>query len=287
MHLSHATFDELRGVIHRLCGLVIPDDKAYLIRHRLEPIVRAQGCRDFHELAVILRKAPTPALTDAIVEAITTSETSFFRDGHPFEAIRQHILPRLEETVRLRKHQFPGQKGPRVRLWCAGASTGQEPYSLAMLVHDYATARRQHGLSPGDFEILATDVSAKVLATASAAEYAERDLARGLTKQQIQRYFHKTARGWTVQEKVRKLVVFRRCNLIQSFAGLGVFDLIVCRNVLIYFDDATRQRICRQFADMLAADGFLLLGSAENLYGVSDQFVSLCFGPTLVYRKQS
>ncbi len=286
MHLSHATFDELRGVIHRLCGLVIPDDKVYLVRHRLEPIVCAHGCRDFHELAVALRSAPTPVLTDAIVEAITTSETSFFRDGHPFETIRQHILPPLEETIRLRKQQSPGQKGPRVRLWCAGASTGQEPYSLAMLVCDYAAARRQQGLSPNDFEILATDVSAKVLAAAAAGEYAERDLARGLTARQIQRYFHKTARGWTVEEKVRKLVVFRRVNLIRPLTGLGIFDLIVCRNVMIYFDDTTRQRLCRQFADLLAADGFLLLGSAENLYGVSDQFASLCFGPTLVYRKK-
>jgi chemotaxis protein methyltransferase CheR len=285
VQLSPATFDELRGVIHRLCGLVVTKDKAYLIRHRLEPIVRVRGLRGFDELALALRSGAPAALTDALVEAITTKETSFFRDDHPFETFRQHVLPWLGEMIRARKKNSGRQ--PFARLWCAGASTGQEPYSLAMLTHDYATANRERGIAVGDFEILATDVSAQALATAAAATYAERELARGMTTKQIHRYFEKTEQGWSVREKVRKLVVFRRVNLIQPLSGLGVFDLICCRNVLIYFDEETRRRICRQFADMLSANGFLLLGSSENLYGVTDRFESLNFGSTLVYRKSS
>jgi chemotaxis protein methyltransferase CheR len=279
MHLSQATFDELRAAIHRLCGLVIPPDKAYLVRHRLEPVAHAHGCATFRDFGIKLRTCASTALHDAIIEAITTSETSFFRDGHPFEAFRLHILPRLAEVARRR--QTPA------RIWCAAASTGQEPYSVAMLVHDYIGANRGRGVKESDFTILATDISAKVLATAAAGEYQERDLARGLTPQQIQRYFQKNSNAWVLQDKIRKLVEFRRVNLVQPLLGLGIFDLIFCRNVLIYFDDATRQQICRHLADMLTAEGYLILGSAENLYGVSDRFESITFGSTLVYRKHA
>lgn len=283
MKLSRHTFDELRSLIHRICGLVLSEEKAYLIQHRLEPVARANRCRSFEEFSDRLRGGALTALHEAVIEAITTNETSFFRDGHPFETFRQQVLPRLGEV--LRSHKAAGRKAPQVRIWCAAASTGQEPYSLAMLVSDYVLANAYLGVSTGDFSILATDVSAKVLARAAAAEYSERDLVRGLSPAQIARYFHKQGAGWIVQEKVRKLVEFCRANLVHPFQGLGTFDVIFCRNVLIYFDDDTRRRICRQFHDMLTDEGSLILGSAENLYGVTDQFESVRYGETLVYRK--
>lgn len=284
MDLPPHTFEELRSLIHRLCGLVIPEEKTYLIRHRLEPVARSHGCRSFEEFSQKLRGPEAALLHDSIITAITTNETSFFRDKHPFETFRQEILPRLGEAVRRRKQQLL-PRDARTRIWCAAASTGQEPYSLAMILQDYITLNRPLGITDGDFEILATDISAKVLATALAGEYTGRELARGLTPQQINRFFRKQGTKFVVDDRLRSLIVFRRVNLVQPFLGLGTFDLIFCRNALIYFDDATKRRICGQFFDMLPAGGLLFLGSAENLYGISDRFESLHYGETLVYRK--
>jgi chemotaxis protein methyltransferase CheR len=273
MELSPSTFDELRRLIHRLCGLALSDDKAYLIRHRLEPLVRGAGCRDFEGFAQKLRGPKGEALHDPIVEAITTSETSFFRDGHPFEAFRRYMLPRLGELAKSRP----------VRLWCAAAATGQEPYSLAMLIDEYATANR---LRAEAFCILATDVSAKVLAQAEAARYSQREMDRGLTTEQTARHFQKHGQVWMLREPVRRLVKFQTLNLTKPFGGLGTFEAIFCRNVLIYFDEATRRRICEQFYALLNAGGWLVLGSAENLYGISERFASGVYGETIVYCKE-
>ncbi|HVS36107.1 MAG TPA: protein-glutamate O-methyltransferase CheR [Gemmataceae bacterium] len=276
MNLSRSVFDELRQLIHRLCGLVVDDDKAYLIRHRLGPVARTAGCRSFEELAQKLRGPEGAALHASIVEAITTAETSFFRDGHPFEAFRCHLLPRLGEKARA---------GVKVRLWCAAASTGQEPYSLAMLLHDYLTANRGVGLRKSDFSILATDISERVLATARAAEYGDRDVARGLTPAVLARHLEKRHGVWAVREPVRRLVDFRRLNLTGPLIDLPAFDAIFCRNLLIYFDLDARRRICRNLHNLLTDGGWLVLGAAENLYGVSEQFESLRLGDALVYRK--
>jgi chemotaxis protein methyltransferase CheR len=281
MELPRPTFDTLRSLIYRLCGLVIPEDKAYLIRYRLEPLVRQTGCSGFDEFAKKLSGPGGVSLHDAIVDAITTGETSFFRDRHPFEAFRQHIFPRLAETARSKSSHA---REVKVRIWCAGCSTGQEPYSLAMLIHDYLAANRAAGLWDCEVRILATDVSAKVQAGA-AGEYTERDVARGLTPDQLTRYFQKRGQQWVIRDSIRRLVEFRRLNLLHPLTGLGTFDAILCRNVLIYFDEASRRRICEQFYSMLNPQGFLMLGTAENLYGINDRFVSIRYGNTLVFRK--
>jgi chemotaxis protein methyltransferase CheR len=282
MELSPLTFDELRRVIHRLCGLVIPEDKAYLILHRLEPVVLANQLRNFEDLVRMLRSPSGAILHDQIVEAITTSETSFLRDGHPFETFRRHLLERLGQLARERSASAQVAK---VRIWSAGASTGQEPYSLAMLVYDFAEANRARGIKLSDFAILATDISARVLAVAEAAAYIQRDVTRGIMQFEIDRYFEKRGDIYVVRAPVRRLVEFRRVNLMQPFISLGAFDAIFCRNVLIYFDDDARRRICDQFYAMLSDGGWLVLGTAENLYGVSDRFESVHFGDTLVFRK--
>jgi chemotaxis protein methyltransferase CheR len=279
--LSRTTFDELRRLIHQLCGLVLAEDKSYLIRYRLEALVRASGCRNFDEFIARLRGRDGSDLHDPLIEAITTAETSFFRDLHPFETFRREILPVLGETAQARRVAGVGP----VRIWCAAAATGQEPYSLAMLVHDYIQANRAPGAHEGDFQILATDVSAKVLATAAAAEYSEWEVTRGLTPVQVSRHFEQRGERWVVRAPVRRLVEFRRLNLLQPLTGLGTFDMIVCRNVLIYFDEATRRRLCEQFSTMLTNDGWLLLGSAESLYGITTLFESARLGETLMYRK--
>ncbi len=282
MHLSRETYDELRQAVYRLCGLVLGEDKAYLVRHRLGPLARASGCRSFEEFGERLRRPGSEALRDEVVEAITTAETSFFRDAHPFDAFRRHLLPELVERARRR----PAGGGPRVRLWSVACSTGQEPYSLAMLIHDYLHAHPSPGLAEQDFRILATDVSARVLAVAAAGEYSRREVARGLTAAQVAQHFRPRGHGWVVREEVRRLVEFRRVNLVRPLAGLGTFDGIFCRNVLIYFDEATRRRLCEQLAGLLEDGGWLVLGAAENLYGITDRFEGVSVGRTLVYRKR-
>jgi chemotaxis protein methyltransferase CheR len=275
MDLPQATFDELRRIIQRLCGITLSEEKAYLIRHRLEPVVRDNGLAGFEDLAGRLRGPGGPALHDAVVEAITTGETAFFRDGHPFKAFRQHVLPDLVA------------RGRRARLWCAAAASGQEPYSVAMLVRDFIDAHRAEGVSDASFSILATDVSPKVLAAARAAEYTPQEVARGLTAVLLARHFQRRGERWVVCDAVRRLVEFRRANLVEPFAALGTFDTIFCRNVLIYFDDDTRRRVCAQMHAALADGGWLMLGSAENLYGLDVGFVSERHGETLLYRKKA
>ncbi len=281
MELTQAAFDDLRRSIHRLCGIVLTDDKQYLIRHRLEPVARRCGCRCFDEFRAKLVGSEAARLQEAIIEAITTQETSFFRDRHPFDTLRQQILPDL---VRNRNNVANTNRRP-IRIWCAGAATGQEPYSLAIAIHELAGASRSDGPRPEDFSILATDVSAEALAAAKTGAYGWRQVERGLSPNQIHKYFEHCGDRWVARPMLRKLVEFRRVNLIQPFSSLGVFQVILCRNVLIYFDEATRRTICGQFHAMLPDGGWLLLGSAENLYGVSDRFTSVRFGDTLAYRK--
>jgi chemotaxis protein methyltransferase CheR len=275
MDLPRPVFDELRRLIQGLCGITLSEDKAYLIRHRLEPVVRDNGLAGFDELARRLREPGGAALQDGVVEAITTGETAFFRDGHPFEAFRRHVLPDL------------GANGRRARLWCAAAATGQEAYSVAMMVAEFVEASRGRGSDTGTFAVLATDVSARALAAARRGEYTPQEVARGLSAVQLARHFEQRGERWAVRESVRRLVEFRRANLVQPFAGLGTFDAIFCRNVLIYFDDETRRRVCSQLHAALADGGWLVLGSAENLYGISEGFESVRLGETLLYRRRS
>jgi chemotaxis protein methyltransferase CheR len=248
----------------------VGEDKAYLVRHRLAPVARAAGCRSFEELARKLRGPDGAALHDPIVEAITTPETSFFRDERPFEAFRRELLPRLGEAAR---------RGGRVRLWCAAAATGQEAYSLAMLADEHA------GAGAAGFTILATDISERVLEKARAAAYTAREVAQGLTPGRLARHFERRGEAWVVRERVRRLVEFRRVNLMGPLGALGTFDAVFCRNVLIYFDVAARRGVCRRLHAALNPGGWLVLGAAENLYGVSDQFEAVRFADALVYRK--
>jgi chemotaxis protein methyltransferase CheR len=282
MDLSRTTFDELRSLIHRLCGVVLADDKEYLIRHRLEPLVTTSGCKTFAEFCAKLVSREGLIWQEAIIEAITTQETSFFRDGHPFEAIRNRILPELASSVQTNKTI----SGPRtIRCLCCGAATGQEPYSLAILISEYLAAQRPAGIEVSNFSILATDISTNALATATAAKYSQREIDRGLSPGQVQRFFEQQGDLWILKNSVRQFVEFRRVNLMQPLSMLGTFEMIVCRNVLIYFDVPTRQRICNQFYEMLAAGGWLVLGSAESLFGIDHQFQSLRVGNTLLFKK--
>ncbi len=284
MELSDQEFELLREYIHNICGLTIPDNKAYLIQQRLEPLVKASGCRSFCEFHEKIRQSCSQVLNEQIISAITTNETSFFRDGHPFTAFKEYILPKLVRIMQQKKASLkPGTM--KARLWSAAASTGQEPYSIAMLIYEYISDNKHPGISCKDFEILATDISSKAISKAISGEYTELEIKRGLSSEIMAKYFTKAGVNQIIKSSIQNMVEFRQINLTRSFTVLGGFDVIFCRNVLIYFDKDTVSRIIDQFHNLLSDDGFLILGATENLYAVTDKFDSLRYGDTIIFKK--
>lgn len=285
--LSQVTFARLTQIVHGLCGLVLSSDKEYLIHHRLESIVAQFGLRSYEELCDRLSAPGLSPLHEQVIDAITTHETSFFRDSHPFDALRQSILPELIELARQRKRQLAGR--PFARIWCAAASTGEEAYSVAMLLDELVQSQVGRDLELGDFGFLATDISPAVLDIARTGIYPERDVLRCVRPQYQRRYLqqqpppHQT--DWRIVEPLRRLIEFRRANLLDTAMSIGPFDLILCRNVLIYFSEENRRSICRRFHAALRPGGVLMLGAAENLYGASDGFAAEKVGVTFFYRK--
>ncbi len=280
MELSRQTFQQLTQLIHRLCGLAVGHDKMYLVRHRLEPVIRRYGLNGFEQLLERLQTRTGAELHDSIVEAITTKETSFFRDAQLFKAIRQQVLPECVKQL-----TQSGGKRHRIRIWSAGSSTGQEAYSLALLVRELVGDPGSQALKESQFSILASDISAEAITKGKAGCYNRSEVARGLSEEQLRSHFHHRAGCWTLDEQARRLVHFRQFNLLHSPAELGAFDLILCRNVLIYFDQPTRKRICQGLYEILYDGGWLVLGSAESLYGLSERMETVKVGRVLLYRK--
>jgi chemotaxis protein methyltransferase CheR len=286
MELAPDEFALMRNYILDVCGVAIREEKAYLIRQRLTPLVQAAGCTSFREYYQKFLRAPFSLEREFIISAITTNETSFFRDGHPFETFRNILMPKLGELARTRKERAAFKKGPRIRIWSAGASTGQEPYSIAILIYEYLTIGRYSGLSKEDFEILATDISTVALAKAESGRYNASEISRGVSDPRLNLYFRRMDQDWVIHDEIRSMVDFRLLNIAKPFTGLGVFDLIFCRNVLIYFNDETKSKIFEQFHQILSDEGCLILGSTENTYAVTNRFRSVRQGETLVYYKQ-
>jgi chemotaxis protein methyltransferase CheR len=282
MEVSQQEFHDIQSLVHRLCGLVLSDDKTYLVRHRLEPVARAHGCAHFSDYLRRVQHLDARLMRDELVEALTTGETSFNRDGHPFEEFRRRILPQLADAMRQRHKTLHPVNAARI--WSAGCSTGQEPYSLAIAVHEFLAASPQFGLRPEHFPILATDVSSTSLNAAREGRYSQRDLDRGLSNELRNRYFRPLGDFWIACDDLRRAIEFRRLNLMDPLPSLGPFQVIFCRNVQIYFDASTRSRLCDQFHQLLAPGGLMILGAAENLLGISTPFTSQQFGATTVYR---
>lgn len=287
MELSKQEFDLLRSYINEVCGLTIHQDKNYLVRQRLEPLVLKAKCSSFYDYYQKLIQAASPQAKKEVIEAITTNETFFFRDNHPFEAFRNVILPELGKKVYERKERAVERKGAKVRIWSAASSTGQEAYTLAMLTDEYIWANSYRGISRDDFEFMATDISSEVLAKAITGKYNQIEIQRGLPPAYRAKYFEQEEDGWRIKDEIRSMVEFRQINLTQHFTMLGGFDVIFCRNVLIYFSNEANVRIFDQFHQMISEKGYLILGSTENVYGTTEHFESNQIGETLVYRKRN
>jgi chemotaxis protein methyltransferase CheR len=256
--MTPAEFDYLRQFLKSRSGLVLSNEKQYLIESRLLPVARALGLGGIPPLVARLRSAESGPLAEAVVEAMTTNESFFFRDKAPFEQFTRFMLPELmarRSAVR------------RIRIWCAAASTGQEPYSIAMAVKELG------GRTAGwRFEIVGTDISDEVLVRARAGRYTQFEVQRGLPIQYLLKYFTQEGESWTISPDLRAMVQFRKFNLLDSFATLGQFDVVFCRNVLIYFDQPTKADVLQRIAKTLAPDGYMVLGAAETVVGLTDAF---------------
>ena len=285
MQLSPAAFNDIRKAVHELCGIVISDDKEYLVKSRLEPILKRNGLASYELLVQRLKQPNSLLLRDQTIEAITTNETSFNRDGHPFEELRRTILPEIARRL-IDRRTTTRLAFPRARIWCAAVATGQEAYSVAMAVADFVSDRAARGLTAYDFPILASDISSHALATAREGRYSSAELDRGVTAVQRDRFFRHKNGAWFVDHAIRGMVEFCRLNLVEPLPDLGTFDLILCRNLLIYLDDASRRHLCDGLYSTLNDQGILMIGAAESLYGVTDAFSRECLGKTIVYRKQ-
>jgi chemotaxis protein methyltransferase CheR len=251
-------FETLAGILRAASGLAIGPDKQYLLETRLAPMLREHGLRDLDALAAKLRGG-APAMERVLVEAMTTNESSFFRDDKPFQHIRTQALPRLHAA------RPPSAK---LRIWSAAASTGQEAYSLAMIVADMRTQ-----LAGRDVEILGTDIAREPLARARDGAYTQFEVQRGLPMQMLVKYFSKEGNAWRIAQSIRDMASFREWNLLGDLRSLGQFDLVFCRNVLIYFDPPTKARALEAIARQMAPDGLLYLGGAETVLGVTERFV--------------
>jgi len=251
-------FDFLCQFFKVRSGLVLTPDKAYLLESRLRPVARKYNMKVLDDLVAAMRAGRDAALLRDVTEAMTINESFFFRDIKPFEIFRGKILPDLLANR-------AGQKAFRV--WCAACSSGQEPYSLSMILRDEAAK-----LNGWRTEIVGTDISGEMVAKAKAGLYSQFEVQRGLPIQMLVRYFKKNGDLWQIDAALRAMVRFREFNLLHDLRGLGNFDVVFCRNVLIYFDIETKGKVLAQIRSLMPDDGVLFLGGAETVLGISDQF---------------
>jgi chemotaxis protein methyltransferase CheR len=251
-------YDYFRKLLRERSGLVLSADKQYLVESRLLPLARRAGMSGLSELVQKLKGPNAEAQIVEVVEAMTTNESFFFRDKVPFENFRDTILPALM-TARSAQR--------RLRIWCAAAATGQEPYSLAMTLKEMAKT-----VAGWRIEILATDLSNEVLEKAKAGIYSQFEVQRGLPIQFLVKYFTQVGETWQIAPDIRAMVQFRPLNLLHDFAHLGTFDVVFCRNVLIYFDQDTKINVLERIARLVDRDGYLILGAAETVVGLTDSF---------------
>ncbi|WBU31526.1 protein-glutamate O-methyltransferase CheR [Rhodopseudomonas palustris] len=250
-------YEYLQKLLKDRSGLVLSADKKYLLESRLLPLARKAGVPGITDL-VQKMKAGSDSLINDVVEAMTTNETFFFRDKTPFDHFKDSVIPELIKARAGRKS---------LRIWCAASSTGQEPYSLAMLLKEKASE-----LAGWRIEIVATDLSPEVLEKSKAGLYTQFEVQRGLPIQLLVKYFKQVGTMWQLNADVRSMVQYRLFNLLQDFTALGKFDVIFCRNVLIYFDQATKSDIFNRLMKVNEPDGYLFLGAAETVVGLTDSY---------------
>lgn len=271
--LSKTDFEFVRDLMLKSAAIVLETGKEYLVESRLAPLAHQEGFASLAELIDQLRKQPFNGLHWKIIEAMTTNETSFFRDVHPFEALKRAILP---ELLTKRAHER------RLHIWCAASSSGQEPYSVAMLLREYFPT-----LASWTIRFIASDISTEMLARSREGRYSQLEVNRGLPATLLAKYFQRQGTEWQIKEELRQMIEFQQVNLAKTWPSLPPMDIILMRNVMIYFDVATRKAILNKIYRLLRPDGYLFLGGAETTMNLDDAFERVEFDRSGCYRLRS
>lgn len=271
--LTPEDYAAFRTFLQEVSGIVLGDNKQYLVTSRLSRLMQETGLESF---GALMRQLKIDSkLRHRIMDAMTTNETSWFRDSYPFDILKEHILPELAK----------GQ--PRqIRIWSAACSTGQEPYSLSMAINEYLQSK-PGSLPANGIQILGTDISPRVLEQARTGSYEGIAVSRGLSAERKQRYFKQAGESWQIVEPIRARITFRELNLMQSYTALGKFDVIFCRNVLIYFSTELKRDILARMAKALNPSGYLVLGGSESISNYSDEFDLVRWRSGVIYKLKS
>ena len=257
--ITSSTFELLARMLHQQCGLVLESGKEYLVRQRLTPILARHQLKNFEQLLVAIREeSGNTAILTEVVEAMVTTETSFFRDFHPFETLRKTVLPMLIEQRRTRR---------QLNIWCAASSSGQEPFSIALLLREYFPELESWRLC-----FSATDVSREMLTRCRTGRYSQLEVNRGLPTPLLLKWFKQEGATWQIDERIRTTPAFSQLNLTQPWPTMPNWDLVLMRNVMIYFDPPAKSAILTRLARVLAKDGYLILGGAETTLNLHEGF---------------
>jgi chemotaxis protein methyltransferase CheR len=266
-------FEQFRVFLEKTCGILLGSNKQYLVSSRLNKLMEQQGIKTLGDLVRKIQAQPRSGLRELVVDAMTTNETLWFRDTYPFEVLKARVLPEM----------LKGASGQRLRIWSAACSSGQEPYSLSMAIDEYE--RGNPSQPKTGVQIVATELSGAMLAACKAAEYDSLAIARGLSSERLQRYFDVKAPGrWAVKPAIRSRVEFRVQNLLDSYVALGKFDIVFCRNVLIYFSADVKKDILKRIHATLRPGGYLFLGASEALNGLPELYQMVQCSPGIIYK---
>ncbi|MFT5050638.1 MAG: chemotaxis protein methyltransferase CheR [Chlamydiales bacterium] len=248
MNLTAGEFDAIRKFVHHEAGIVLDPGKEYLVESRMAPVLRSEGVESLRELVELLKNGASN-IADKVIDAMTTNETSFFRDGSPFEVLKDRVLPRLIDRNRANKS---------LTIWCAASSSGQEPISLSIMLKEHFPE-----LLAWDMKILATDICEKMLSRCRGGLYSKHEVSRGLPEELRSRYFEEAKNHWKLRPSIQNMVEYKQLNLTRTFPVMPPPDLVMIRNVLIYFDEPTKLRILKRIRGCMRPDGYLMLGTAE------------------------
>jgi chemotaxis protein methyltransferase CheR len=253
----------LSQYIYSISGIFLDDKKTYLIETRLKDLLEVEKCNSYSELYYKAKSDSGRTIERKIIDAITTNETLFFRDSSPFEMFKYKIMPELID----RRSVAAGAMPIPIRIWSAACSTGQELYSLAIIIKELLPNLKKYNI-----KLLGTDISDEAIAKASYGHYNKFEIDRGLDKEKMQRYFTQNNNSWKIRDDIRAMVMFQKINLMNPLIGIGKFDIVLCRNVAIYFNNEDRKKLFDKIAGVLERDGYLIIGSTESLTGISQRF---------------
>jgi len=266
--LSEADFAYVAGLVRRESAIMLNPGKEYLVEARLLPVARQAGAASVADFLGILQRRPDPAVHRDVIDALTTNETSWFRDREPYTALSGTVLPELVSARTATR---------ALRVWSAACSSGQEPYSLALTMH-------QHLPAGWTYHVTGTDISTEMIRRARSGEYTRVEVNRGLPAPLLARFFTPTGTGWQINPGLRQNVTFQQLNLAAPLPSMAPFDVIFLRNILIYFDVETKRTVLRNVGRLLRPDGYLFLGAAETTIGIDDSFARVAIGRTSAYR---